>query len=163
MLFLFATGLFPFGTYALPAAAGLMLVPIYLENGPKTAYTIFAAVSLVYAFNCPDRDAALMFVCFFGFYPIARFALQRLRPVFLRAAAKLGVFAVTMSLAYRAVIVILGIPDDLRGISFGGVKAIWWFLAAGCAVFLLYDRTVGNLVTIYWGWFRPRFLKRSRS
>ena len=67
---MFATGMIPFSYYALPALAGLVLIAVREENGLSTALIVFAAVSLLSVFVVPIKEAALLFIAFFGYYPI---------------------------------------------------------------------------------------------
>ena len=69
LLLMFLTGLFPFATYALPAMAGTLLIVVVIELGRPTATMVYAAVSLLSLLITPDKEAALMFVVFFGYYP----------------------------------------------------------------------------------------------
>lgn len=72
ILLMLMTGLFPFATYALPAVAGLLMVAVVVECGVKWAVMVYVAVSLLAIFITPDREAMLMFVFFFGHYPIIK-------------------------------------------------------------------------------------------
>ena len=76
ILFLLMTGFIPFGTYALPTLAGAVLVAIVIEFGSKTALLTYMAVSLLAIFITPDREAALLFIMFFGYYPILKEKLE---------------------------------------------------------------------------------------
>ena len=55
LLFLFLTGVFPFATYILPAAAGILLVAVVVESGWRWALGVYAAVSLLAVFIAPVR------------------------------------------------------------------------------------------------------------
>ena len=60
----------PTATYACPALAGVMLIPIVIEIGKGWALCAYTAVSLLSFFIIPDKELVLCFVFFFGFYPI---------------------------------------------------------------------------------------------
>ena len=70
LLLMFMTGLIPFGTFALPAMAGIVLIVVVVEMGRSTAALVYGAVSLLSLFMCPDKEAAMMFIGFFGCYPV---------------------------------------------------------------------------------------------
>jgi len=78
-LLLFLTGMFPFSTYALPALAGLLMVSVAVETGASWAFTLYVAVSLLSLLLTPDKEAMLMFIAFFGHYPITKFQLEKIR------------------------------------------------------------------------------------
>ena len=67
LLLMFMTGMIPFATFALPSLAGILLIVVVVENGIQTATLVYAAVSILSLFMCPDKEAAMMFICFFGF------------------------------------------------------------------------------------------------
>ena len=77
---MFATGMIPFSYYALPALAGLVLIAVREENGLSTALIVFAAVSLLSVFVVPIKEAALLFIAFFGYYPILQESFAKIRP-----------------------------------------------------------------------------------
>ena len=80
IMLMFMTGLFPFATYALPALAGLILVAMVVEFGSTQALIVYVAVSILSIFMTPDREAAIMFICFFGHYPIIKVIIERRIP-----------------------------------------------------------------------------------
>lgn len=53
-LLMFLTGMIPFATYALPAAAGIVLVAVVVENGASTAALVYGAASILALFVVPD-------------------------------------------------------------------------------------------------------------
>ena len=87
-------------TYALPAMAGTLLVVVVLELNRATAVMVYVSVSLLSLFIAPDKEAALVFIFFFGYYPILKGLIEqiRLRPVEL--AVKYILFNGTMVLVY---------------------------------------------------------------
>lgn len=100
ILLMLMTGLFPFATYALPAVAGLLMVAVVVECGVKWAVMVYVAVSLLAIFITPDREAMLMFVFFFGHYPIIKAGLERIRLRPLEWLVKFGVFNACVLAAY---------------------------------------------------------------
>ena len=53
-----AGGMVPIATYCVPMAAGLLLLPILIEFGKKTAWTTFAAVALIALLLGIDKEAS---------------------------------------------------------------------------------------------------------
>ena len=91
LLLMFLTGMIPFTTYALPAMAGIVLIAVVIENGTQTAALVYVSVSLLSLFLSPDKEAALMFLCFFGYYPVIKAKLEQIRPKLLELLAKYGI------------------------------------------------------------------------
>ncbi|MEG1662052.1 MAG: hypothetical protein RR332_05985 [Clostridiales bacterium] len=160
LLLMFMTGVIPFGEYALPAFAGIVIIAVVVENGCKTAVLVYAAVSVLAVFMVPVKEAALLFIFFFGYYPILQTKLCKIKPKVLQYALKFIIFNIAVIAAYMIVIYVLGIGDILDEFgSFGKYSALI-LLAMGNVFFVIYDYTVDNLQYIYIHWFRPKFLRR---
>lgn len=159
-LLMFMTGMFPFSTYALPALAGLLMVTVAVETGPTWAYTLYAAVSLLSFIMTPDKEAMLMFVAFFGHYPITKLLIERLRSKPLRVVLKLICFNLCVVLGYLVIIYLLRMPDVLTEFGEFGKYSVYILLGLGNLLFVVYDIALTNIMCAYIGWFRPRFLRK---
>ena len=74
---MFLTGLMPTATYSLPALAGLVGIVIVVELGVKWAWPVYGAASILSALIAPDKEAAALYVLFFGCYPILKAIVER--------------------------------------------------------------------------------------
>ncbi len=157
VMLMFMTGLVPFAIYALPAAAGAVLIAVVVENGKKTAVVVYIAVSLLSLFVVPDREAAIMYIFVFGYYSIIKSGLDKIRPKPLSYIVKLIIFNISAVMGYLIVIYVLGIPDVLS--EFGRYSALI-LLGCGNIVFLIYDFLIGNLFKFYVNVFRVKYLSR---
>ena len=163
LLLMFLTGMIPFSDYVCPTFAGLVLIAVAEEMGRKTAFIVYGATALLSLLLAPSKEAAILFLFFFGYYPVLRTILeQRVGVKLLRLVAKLLLFNVMIVLGYLVVINVLGIPDILEEFgSFGKYSALV-LLLFGNVFFLVYDYTVGNLTEVYRDYFAPKFLRRGR-
>lgn len=161
VLILFMTGMFPFSTYALPALAGLLMVTVAEETGASWGFTLYVAVSILSAILTPDKEAMLMFVMFFGHYPITKNLIEKARPKLLSAVLKFLCFNACIVLAYLIIIYLFRMPDVLTEFGDFGKYSVVVLLALGNTLFLAYDFALTNITKAYNGWFRPRFLRRS--
>lgn len=162
IVLMFLTGMIPFSYYALPAMAGLVLIAVKEENGMKTALIVFAAVSLLSLFVVPVKEAALLFVAFFGYYPIVRDSLSHLRPNFLSVIVKFVVFNAAVVAAYWVIIHVFGISEILEDFGDFGKYSVLVLLALGNVFFVIYDFAIRNITLAYRNWFRPKFLKKAQ-
>ena len=141
------TGLIPMGTFALPGLAGLFLVVIVIELGRKWAWMVYFAVSVLSILFAADKEAALLFVLFLGYYPILKAVLERIRAKWLQIVFKLLIFNAAMVACYFLALAVLQVPADsfeLFGVSIPGL-----LLLLGNGVFLLYDYALTGLVATY--------------
>lgn len=145
--------IFPFATYALPAMAGLALLPLLVEMGLQASLVCYTAVSILSLMLVPDIEAAMMFLGFFGYYPLIRHRLERIPSKFLRSFVKFSIFNIALLSIYWIVIHLLGlsaVAEELAG-GFG-----WALLAVANFAFPLYDLAVKNITLVYLYRFRNR-------
>ena len=64
---------------ALPAISGLFVAVIVIEVDKKWALGVWAAVSLLSLTVVPNKESAIIYTVFFGYYPARRAA--RLQPI----------------------------------------------------------------------------------
>ena len=84
-------GLVPIATYCAPMLGGILLLPIMLEYGRKTAWTAYIATSLIVLTLGVDKEAAFFYL-FLGYYPIIKWNIEKIGKKPLRLALKLVVF-----------------------------------------------------------------------
>lgn len=161
IVLMFLTGMVPFSYYALPAMAGLVLIAVKEENGMKTALIVFGAVSLLSLFVVPIKEAALLFICFFGYYPIVQDSLSRVRPKILSIFIKFVVFNVAVILAYWVIIHVFGISEVMDDFGNFGKYSVLVLLGLGNVFFVIYDFAIRNITHAYRYWFRPKILKKT--
>lgn len=155
LLLMFMTGLIPLSSYILPAMAGLVLIAVGQESGPKTAVLVYAVTSLLGLMIVPDREAILLFIMLLGYYPILRPALQRL-PRVLALILKLLLLNVVVLLFYLIMKYIFVIPDMAEVVKFGAV----FFLILVNFTFFMYDYLISQVLVLYNRWFRPKILRK---
>lgn len=130
LLFMFMTGFMPFATYALPAISGGILIAIVIENGYKTATLVYLAVSFLSLFICPDKESVLVFIAFFGYYPIIKGKIEKLRNRALEAVVKFGIFNTALITSYYVVANVLGFAQILAGMDELGVYGLYSYRIA---------------------------------
>ena len=147
VVLMFLTGLIPIGTYALPAIAGVLLIVAVIEIGAKWAWMIYAAVAVLSLLFAADKEAALLFVLFFGYYPVLKSFLERISNKVLSWISKFAVFNVAVVACFFLAVNFLQLPED--SFTVFGIYLPWVFLILGNAVFLIYDIALSDLVATY--------------
>ena len=112
VVLMFLTGIIPFLTFALPALAGALLILIVMEIGPKWALCVYAAVSILSLLVVADKEAAMMYAAFFGYYPVIKSFLESKLPRVVEWIVKFLIFNAAMVLAYVIIIFVFGMPLD---------------------------------------------------
>lgn len=147
---------FPYLTYAVPAVAGLCFVILAIETSPKWAFTAYAAASVL-VFLLAEQEAKIMFIAFFGYYPILKGVIEGMRKKAPEYMLKFLIFNVVMVGVYALLIFVLGMPLDQMG-DFGRWTALV-LLVMGNIAFLLYDFTITQLIGLYMHSFHHRLKK----
>ena len=130
----------PAGRLALVALASLPVCVALMMYGAKWSVGVFALTALLGALIYPGA-AAIMYIAFFGFYPIAKSFFERLHSPWAEWGCKyalyLAAFAVYWTMAKAL-------------FSFTGKELPWFvLLPLGAAVFWLYDRAYSGLIRFY--------------
>ncbi len=154
------TTVIPVLSYALPAMAGILLILIVIEVDKKWAFGVYTAVSILALLILPDKEAALMYVFFFGHYPIMKAILEQKFQKVILWIFKFLLFNACVVAAYLVIIYVFQLPFE--EMEEYGKWAIWGLLALGNVVFIVYDIALSRLVTLYLLKLRPSVRKLFR-
>ena len=144
---LFMTGIVPVATVALPAIAGCFLIAVVAETSVRWGLGVYAVVSVLSLVLVPDREAALLYLVFFGYYPALYGALCRIRSRALCWMVKFAVFNAAIFAESLLAIFLLRIPMD-EMLPFGWISIpILWVLFN--LVFVFYDLSMNGLIVLY--------------
>lgn len=160
LIFMFFTGVVPIMAYTLPALAGAFLIVIVIELGKKWAILTYATVSILSFFLTPDKEAAMLFTMFLGYYPIIKSFLEKIKFRPLEYVSKIAIFNVSIILAYQIIIRIFSTPELLDEFKEFGKYSIPIFLIAANVAFILYDIALTGVISTYINTFRPKIMKR---
>jgi len=154
------TGVIPVLVYSTPIIVGLFLMIIVIEMGKRWAFTVYIAVSVLSVLFVAEKESAIIYVAFFGYYPILKPILEniKIRPV--EWILKFLIFNVSVIAAYFVLIKFFGIDISAENLGFEIVVII--LLVLGNILFLLYDIVFTRLVSVYikiWSKTIHRFLK----
>ncbi len=152
---MFCTGLIPTATIALPGLAGCLLIPIVAELGVGWGFGAYAVCGALSFLLAPDREAALIYLLFLGYYPVLYGILAKIKNGAARWAVKLLLLNLAAGLEVAIAFFLLHIPLEK-----GPLLIVLWVLLN--AVFLLYDQAVRRLIDLYFLKLRPRLQKLFR-
>ena len=138
-------GYIPAASMICPILAGFLLMLVYLHADMKTAVLVFITASVI-SFPTCDITVVLLYVLFFGYYPLLKSRLERIRFRPAEWILKLLTFNAGAAVYYLVLQYVLGIPMN---ISLFGIRSIWVLLIAANLVFLLYDRALSIFITRY--------------
>lgn len=136
----------PYLTYTAPAIAGVFMMIIAIEISHKWAYASYI-VSSVLIFLLAENEAKILYILFFGIYPIAKGSIEMLRRRVPEYILKFLFFNLAMALEVAASIYLLGIPLESGGIADVYFYAIFAIVAN--IFFFIYDIALSRLVMLY--------------
>ncbi len=147
LVLMLLTSIIPFGTYAFPAFAGILLVLLVFNLGYAYAFAVYFVTAALSFLLVTDKEAALYYAMFLGFYPILKGVIERIPSKPVHYIVKLALFNVCMIAAFYIGITLLSIPKE--SFNLFGVYLPWVFLILGNIVFIIYDLCITRLVTLY--------------
>ena len=158
IVIMFLTGVVPALYIVSPMAAGLLMVILAEEVSVGWAWLTYLAVSLLALIVTFDKDAALMFILFFGYYPILRRSLERIRPKILKTLCKYLLFNVFLVIDWFLTVYLLGLPtfEDTGPVMYAVL------IIAFNVIFHFYDNILSKMDWIYRQIFVRRILGRRR-
>ena len=136
------------------------MVALVVDFGKRAAWLCYGTIALLGLILLPNKEAALVYACFLGYYPILKSSVERISNRALEWVCKLAVFNLAVVSAYLLLIYAFGVTevlDDFRlpgGISLQASLAV--LLVAGNGVFVLYDYTLSGLIALYLQRIRPK-------
>lgn len=159
VIMMFCTGFIPVGVYILPAVAGLVVWIIYREINRKWALMCYGSVALLAVLLTPDIESKLLFAGFFGYYPIVRDLLTKIKPSILSFLVRLLTFNVPVVAIYAVLLNVLGMGQLLEDFAGFGEFAVLIFWAIGNFTFICYDMCLNQLAYVYEKWLRKKIKK----
>ena len=132
-------------TYVAPLAGSVIMVIICDAVNKKNALLTYAAVSLISVFFLPDKECALTYVFFFGYYVIIRDNLEKIKPKILSFIVKLIIYNAGIISSQLILIYVFGIPFDNEW----GKRGIVLLIALANLVFVTYELMLSRLIMVY--------------
>jgi len=150
------SGAIGIGTYCGPVLAMVALLPVLEEVGPKAAATVYVASALLGLLLVPEIELAMVYAAF-GWYPILRPHLARIRLRPARTALKITLCTAVILLLYGVVLRLLGMTADLLDAT-TALNAM--LLVMGNVVFLLTDVVLQRMTVLWHNKLRKKILPR---
>jgi len=132
-------------TYAAPLICSLIIGVICDAAGKKYAFVTYLAVSIISVFFLPDKECALTYAFFFGYYVIIKDSLEKIKPKVVSYFLKLVIFNAGILSSQLLLIYAFNIPLDNNWGKWGIVLLI----TLANAVFVMYELMLSRLLILY--------------
>lgn len=143
LILLYASCLAPTGRMGVVALAGLLPAAAVVSFGPGAGALCYAGTGILAFFLLPDKGNALLYLLFFGIYPLVKYAVERLKKLPLELVLKLAFFNAILSVFWFALKAVF-----LAAMPVGDL-ATWLVYLAGNLAFLVYDFGFSKLIAFY--------------
>lgn len=133
--------------YTVPMLLGLIAVMIKKSFGASSAVFVYIAVSVLSLILVPEKESVMMYVLFFGYYPIIRESFEKIKAKAIRFILKLILFNASLVAIELICVYVFGIPFFEDGVF------SWWlligFAVAMNFVFVMYDFLLKTFLILY--------------
>lgn len=142
-----SVAIIPFLTYALPAVASVLIAFLVVEVDKKWAFGVYCTVSILGFLLVGDKEVAMMYIAFFGYYPIMKAIFESRLPSVVGWILKLILFNASIAAAYVIMINLMGVTVD--EISEYGAVAVPVLLGMATVAFVMFDIALTKMITLY--------------
>lgn len=139
---LYIASVWPTGQLGLTAFASLFVAAAIIESGLSFGLYVFIAGSALGMLLLPNKIAPLLYILFFGYYPIIKSLIERINGILLQWTLKLLVFNAALTVIWVF----------LKELFFGFIDntlSVALLYLGGNAVFALFDYGFSKVVLFY--------------
>lgn len=156
ILSMFIASIAPFLAFTMPMIAGALMSVIAVEVNKSWGVLTYGAVSLLSLFIVSNKEAVLIFILLFGYYPIIKIFLDNIKLKFLRVLAKLLLFNIVIVAYYYTALYILGISDMEEDFAVVGKWGIYIFWVIVNITLFIYDYALKGCTELYIRFLKPK-------
>lgn len=142
-------------SYLMPIISGLFMIIVNDLFGRKSALLTYICVSVLSLVLLTDRESALMYVAFFGYYPLVKGSYEKIKLKFVQILLKLLTFNFAIISVELICVYVFLIPFD----SFLGKWGAIILLALGNLLFVVYEKLIVALTILYQTRLKNRITK----
>ena len=149
------TYLSPLLVYTAPPLAGILLILIVNEIGYRWAFGTYVSISLLSVFLIADKESAVFFTMFFGYYPILKLLMDsHIKSRIVRIVLKFLLFNVSVAASVAVCVFVFHIPyDDFSESGYLMIVVFWVMLNL---LMFVYDFLIKALQNLYCRKLRDR-------
>lgn len=153
-----STYLSPFLVYTAPVFAGLLLIFVVTELGIKWGMGTYFSISLLSFFIISDKESAVFFSMFFGYFPILEYVIEKkIGNYIIKYFLKFLIFNSACILSILVCLFVLGINSG-EFISDSMIYNIVFIILMNI-LFIIYEILIRRLQELYEKRFQ-RFIKK---
>lgn len=145
----FITGVFPVFYIIMPMLCGILVTVMAVETSTWWGFLMYLAVGTLSLFVTPNKDAALIFIVFFGHYPLIRPYIRRIRFKPIGYLLRLILFNICMIAFFFITVYLFGMDDLLEEMGEFGKYGGLVLLGTANMMFVSYDYLMDISMELY--------------
>lgn len=147
VVFMFLGGLFYVFAYVVPILLSILITIIKKTFGTSSALTVYIATSILSLILVSDKECVMMYLLFFGYYPLIKPHIEKVKLKVIAFVLKLLLFNSALLLIELICVYVFRIPffED-NGFS---VAILILFAAAMNFIFIVYDCLLKISILLY--------------
>lgn len=140
-------------SYIMPLLSGLIMIIVTENINKKTAVLVYISVSVLSIVLLTDKECALFYISFFGYYPIIKSDIDKIKNILLLWFVRFSIFNTGILLSQLVCVYLFGIPFD----DFLGKWGIVILLILANILFFMYEKLLNMLILIYRKKYKSKF------
>lgn len=144
---LFMSGFFYVFTYVAPMIVGMLICALKKTFSSSTALCVYLATSILSLILVPDKESALIYILFFGYYPLIKRPIEKIKHKIFSIILKFAVFNVSLLITELISVFVFNIPFFEDGVFSATMLALFTILMN--IVFVLNDIMLSAFIKIY--------------
>jgi len=156
LILIFGGAMLPGIDMTLFALASILTAIVIIEAGPVTGVLFFVAASILGLIIVPNKVTMLPYICFFGYWGILKYYIERIKKGTLQIICKSAFFAVILYVAFMKFMAFLFPKTDYDFMTSVDISQfpLAVLILAGIAFLLLYDYIFTLILNFYYRRFK---------
>ena len=142
IIILYFASIWPTGQVGLVAVASLFTAAAVIETGLFSGIYVYIVCSALGLILLPDKTAAFIYVLFFGYYPVIKSLIERIRGTVIQWVLKLLVFNTALTVVFL-------LFREMIPVTEGSIPGTLIVIVVGSIVFALFDYGFTKLIWLY--------------
>lgn len=161
VVLMFLGGVLYIFTYAVPMLLGILMTMLKKTFGNSTALSVYAATSILSFILVSEKECVLMYVLFFGYYPVLKPCLERVKPKAVSVLLKFLIFNIAVLVIEIISVYVFGIPFFEDGVFSKTILILFAVLMN--ITFFMYEFMLKYYLLVYERKLEKRILKLLKS
>jgi len=156
---LFLGSVFPFAEIAGPAVASVCVLLTAAELSSRAAVMVWLSVSLLSVMTVPDKEAAMLFTVFFGWFPLLKKAVEKKMSFVPGLLVKIAAFNLSVIGSYWVVLNLIKAESFTQEFAEYSTAMYIAVVVLSNITMLTLDYALSKILLLYVNVWRPRIVR----